>query len=150
MKTERRHELQTNVLADRLARGADVIRPYGKLILGVVLLLLLSVVVASFWSSRQRQRATQGWNEFFAALTTNDESLLEKTAEEYTNTKVEDWAKLVQAEMELAQATDQLMNDPPSAREKLKNAVDSYLGLKESSNPVVQQRATFGLGECRR
>jgi hypothetical protein len=148
MKTERRHELQTNVLADRLARGADAMRPYGKIILGVVLLALLAVVVASFWSTRQRQRATQGWNEFFAGLMAGDESKLEKTAEEYSNTKVEDWAKLVQAEMELGQATDQLMADPPAAREKLSNAVSTYEGLKKSSNPLVQQRATFGLGQA--
>jgi hypothetical protein len=148
MKTERRHELQTNVLADRLARGADVVRPYGKIILGVVLLVLLSVVVLSFWNSRQRQRAMQGWDEFFGAMLTGNESDLEKTASEYQNTPVGDWAKLIQADMDLAQATELLFTDRAAAREKLKDAVEMYQGLRDSKNEVIQQRATFGLAEA--
>ncbi len=33
MKTERRHELQTNVLADSLAHWIEAIKPYGRAIL---------------------------------------------------------------------------------------------------------------------
>ena len=37
MKTERRHELQTNVLADSLARWIDKAKPYSRAALAVLI-----------------------------------------------------------------------------------------------------------------
>jgi hypothetical protein len=149
MKTERRHELQTNVLADRLARGAEAVRPYGKTILGVVLLLLLAIVVLSFWNSQQKQRVVRGWDEFFSAFSSGNEAALETTAKEYSGTPVAGWARLIEADMTLSEATDQLFSNPAEARGKLRDVVDAYQGLiKDSGNVVVEERATFGLAEA--
>jgi hypothetical protein len=148
MKTERRHELQTNVLADRIAKSADTIRPYGKTILGVVLLLLLAVVVLSFWNSQKRQKTVDGWDQFFTALSSGDESALEETASEYGGTSVASWAKLVEADITLSEATAQLFTDKVDAQQKLKAAVDSYQSLRDAGNEVIEQRAAYGLAQA--
>ncbi len=65
MKTERRHELQTNDLAAWLAKEIDRVRPYGKLIGGAILVL---VALALFWTwsaNRARARMSTAWNEFY-------------------------------------------------------------------------------------
>ena len=41
MKTERRHELQTNVLADSLARWIEAVKPYSRAALAVVIALVV-------------------------------------------------------------------------------------------------------------
>ena len=46
MKSERRHELTTNALADWLAGIIERIRPYQTTLLGVVLLAVLLIAVA--------------------------------------------------------------------------------------------------------
>ena len=148
MKTERRHELQTNVLADRLARSAESVRPYGKTILGIVLLLLLAIVVLSFWNSQRRQKTIDGWDQFFTALSDGNESALQQTATDYKGTSVAGWAKLVNADIALSEATAQLFTDKADAVQKLRDTVDSYQTLRDAGNPVIEQRAAFGLAQA--
>ena len=67
MKTERRHELQTNVLADWLGHRTEAIRPYFiYIVMGGVALLVVAIVVtiASNW---QLARSSEGWADYFAA-----------------------------------------------------------------------------------
>ena len=52
MKTERRHELQTNILADWLGHKTEAIRPYFKLILGGIAAVLIVAIVATVASWR--------------------------------------------------------------------------------------------------
>ena len=67
MKTERRHELETNQLADSLGHWADAIRPYANSILVGILAL---VVAAAVYRAQRRTAAetAAAWDEYFAAI----------------------------------------------------------------------------------
>lgn len=89
MKTERRHELQTNVLADWLGRQIEAIRPYTNIIIGVAVVLLVVIGVYSIWSAWSRSAAAQAWTEYFDVTLTDHyvrdkhENIRQKALEAY-------------------------------------------------------------------
>ena len=52
MKTERRHELQTNVLASSLAHWTEAAQPYGKAVLAGVLAIIIALFAWLYISSQ--------------------------------------------------------------------------------------------------
>ncbi len=68
MKTERRHELQHNALADKLTYVIGVIEPYSRAILGVVLAVAALLFVWAYLSVRDQEFAEKGWDSFFQAF----------------------------------------------------------------------------------
>lgn len=61
MKTERRHELKTNDLANWLGQNVDRVRPYSMTILAVVIGVVVLAILWSVWSSRNRQSIEDAW-----------------------------------------------------------------------------------------
>jgi hypothetical protein len=56
MKTERRHELQTNQLADSLAHWIEAVRPYSRAGLALVVAVAVSIFAWGYLSvSNSRQ-----------------------------------------------------------------------------------------------
>ena len=55
MKTERRHELQTNTLADALGQAVDTVKPYSQMAVGAVLAVAVIVLVVKYLSFRRRK-----------------------------------------------------------------------------------------------
>src|SRR5690349_230264 len=103
MKSERRHELQTNELADRLAKYVDDVKPYTKAILGAVIAVVVLFLAYSVWSQQQTTRAGHGWAELFNVVSTNDPfrrdasamaEELEKVAQRNKGTLPGLWAQL--------------------------------------------------------
>ena len=78
MKTQRRHELQTNQLADTIGMYLQKVRPYQKQILyGLVAILLLAGAVL-YLSTQQQARAGASWEDYFSAMVEQrPEALLE-------------------------------------------------------------------------
>ena len=75
MKKNRRHELQTNILADRLGGLITRFRPYIKLT-GIV--ILVAAVIAGGWAWRERaksQKRAAIWQEFLAVSIESASSL---------------------------------------------------------------------------
>ena len=62
MKSERRHELQHNDLAEWILKTYERILPYRNTILGVGLLVVVLLVGMSFWHSQDVAQAGEAWN----------------------------------------------------------------------------------------
>ena len=62
MKSERRHELQHNELAEWLANMAKTIQPYQNWSLTAVLVVLLVVAGYTVWSRKAAAETAQAWN----------------------------------------------------------------------------------------
>jgi hypothetical protein len=151
MKTERRHELQTNVLADSLARWIDKAKPYSRAALAVVIALVAVVFVWGYQSAQGVRRQSEGWSEYYDAMMTRDpRERLEDIVERYAGSSVAHWSRAVLADMQLDSGTDGLFTDRAGARELLQKALENYRSiLKESDDPMLAQRATFGLARAR-
>lgn len=148
MKTERRHELETNVLAQQLGRSIDNVRPYSSTIT-LVLVVGVVVVLAVLYITRQSARsAAEAWTNYYHATADGtDVDLLEQTVKEHPNTPVSDWAQLAIADYSLNRGTALLLRDKSGAKTQLTEAAEQYRELSTNARvDEVRQRALFNLG----
>lgn len=148
MKTERRHELQTNELADWLGEAVDTVKPYVRVVLGIFIACL--VLIAAWWlsSSQSKTKKELGWNRYFRAVEERDEDALEQVAQKLTGTPAGYWSSLLLADRKLNEGTEALFSERAKANEALKDAVDLYQAAAKSDEPLVQQRAAYGLARA--
>jgi tetratricopeptide (TPR) repeat protein len=148
MKTARRHELQTNTLADWLGKEYETVRPYAKTLLGIV---LAAVVLVAFYLVSTRRSAdveAREWTRYFTALDSENPEDLDDLAQaaDLKGTPVGYWANLIVADRAFSQGSSQLFEDRTKANEELSKAVTHYKEAVGGSDPLLRQRALFGLG----
>jgi hypothetical protein len=150
MKTSRRHELQTNALADSLAHWIDRVKPYSRAILAVVVALVVVIFAWGYLSAQRTRQSAEGWNEYFQAIQDRDpREALEGIAARYAGSEVSDFARLTLADLQLKQGTDRLFMQKADARDELRQATEKYRALLgDTRQEELQQRATFGLARA--
>ena len=152
MKTERRHELEENLLAKWLVSVYRKVQPYQNVLWAAVIVVLLVVAVYSWVSRRGAGQAEAAWDEVFGKMESarEDPALLEKVAETYgTTTEPGQWAALLAAEAYLAKTCDSLFQNKTEARDYLNRCRRLFEQLlNESRNEVIRERATFGLARA--
>ena len=150
MKTERRHELKTNQLADSLARWIEVARPYSRAGLALIVAAVALVFAWGYLSAQNSRRDADGWQEYFEAFTSRDpRDTLNDTSERYAGLPAGEWSRLVLADIQLDDGTNKLFIEKKDARDELRQASDKYQSiLLESRHPMMLDRATFGLARA--
>ncbi len=150
MKTERRHELQTNVLADWLGLQIERFEEYGRLIVGVLIAGIVLIGLYSYMRTQSAYRNEQGWQRYFAAMDDmaqkGDAEPLTQLAEspEFSGTPVGEWAVLSLADYHLREGIGQLFTDRPAATKSLRSAVDGYNFIVDrSKSPMLEERARW-------
>ena len=172
MKTERRHELQTNVLADHLGKWIVTMKPYATMI--IIALIAVVVMVATWqitgWVSGSGRGAA--WDEFEAArqklVAADDASsrssatidnsddpamkeaidAIDRVIEKHEGQPVEYWGELLLGNHFQNVGTKLLFHDREKAVDQLKRAADYFRKATESEQPDLKQRAYFGLGQA--
>ncbi|MHB1038032.1 MAG: YfgM family protein [Pirellulales bacterium] len=150
MKTERRHELQTNVLADWLAHEIEKLKPYSKAILGVVVAVLVIFGASIYLRSRASAKQEEGWDLYFSAsMPTPDPQKLMEVGDEHPSSSVGYWSRLLAADVQLSQGTTKMFNDRAAARVELNKAIENYQSVLDSARePLFVDRARFGLARA--
>lgn len=152
MKTERRHELQTNVLAHSLARWIEAAKPYSRAGTAILIALVVALFAWAYLSTQSSRRQADGWNEYFDAMggrNPDPRDLLYDISSRYTGTIVAQWSRLTLADFQLDQGTGRLLQDRKMAREELREASEKYQALLlEATQPTILQRATYGLARA--
>ena len=149
MKTQRRHELQTNVLADWLGHQIEQIRPYSKLLLGAAAVIAVVAILATYLRNDQAARLSAGWSDFYSASFAQSPNDLHDVAKQHAGTEASLWALLAEADLALARGLGELYTDRESAQKSLRRAEDSYELVKNSGNNQLNllQAAQFGLAQ---
>jgi len=152
MKTERRHELATNELADWLGDAIERIKPYSTAITGTVLACVVLVAAYAVWSRQSTAKVVESWGRYFAALDEGNEGgadSLKNVADEFATTPAGQWSRLSLADSMLGKGVQELFDDRDAAEESLKEAVAGYTSVIEHAPPdsLLAERATFGLAE---
>lgn len=150
MKTERRHELQKNQLADSLAHWIEAVKPYSRAALALVVAAVVAIFAWGYLSNQNSRRAAEGWNAYFSAISSRDpRPELTDIAARYAGTDVSTWARLTLADIQLDDGTARLFVEKKDARDELRKASELYRAvLLDSREPMVQDRATFGLARA--
>lgn len=150
MKTERRHELQTNKLADWLGNHLEQLRPHGKKILAFAI-LGAAVIVTGVMIAKDRQAATaMAWNDFYIAQAGRDREALANVAKSHSGTVVALWAKQSQGDVDLTDGISALYIDRDDAFRSLDDAKQAYTEVvnKGSAYPELMRHSLFGLAQA--
>ena len=149
MKTERRHDLETNYLARKLAAGIECIKPYSSVTTVVVVGLIAVVGGWFFLRSQATGREAAAWNEYFLATVnaSTDPAKLRETAQHHNGSSVAYWANLALADSQLLAGTEALFSDKTLAKKSLNDALATYRKVVESSGAAdpIRERARFGM-----
>jgi tetratricopeptide (TPR) repeat protein len=149
MKSERRHELEQNELADWIAKSGERIKPYQNVILGAVILVAAGIIAYSLWTRQAQAQRDAGWDRYYGALNTGEPGELEDLVEHYPGTTMANWAATVAGDLRLANATGLLFTDKASAQQNITKAIDLYKQvLEKSRDSMLRERATFGLAQA--
>lgn len=154
MKSERRHELQTNELADWVGKRLEAYGPHlktaGAVVLAIAALGLAYVVV----SQRQTAAAGQSWEAYFRALLLREPeemgATLEKVAVSEGATLPGLWARQTEADVDLENGSRKLFRDRDEALSDLARAEKNYLEVEKTATayPELLERCRYGLAQA--
>lgn len=149
MKSERRHELQHNALADTIGDWTVKLKPFARMIAGAVVLLFVLGIAVAWVTGQSERKVAEGWDEYYDAVNSADRTRLTEIAEKFAGTSVAPWARIVAADIALNEGTGQLFSNKTQGRELLRQAVDNYQTVfAEGFDETLKQRALFGLGRA--
>ncbi|MFM7108505.1 MAG: tetratricopeptide repeat protein [Planctomycetaceae bacterium] len=150
MQPTRRHELETNGLADSMAALVERVRPHLN---AIGLVAALAVIALAGWSLVQSRRSAareESWDACSAAFSPWQPNVLQDVTERYAGTPAAQWALLILADADLDTGSRTLVADRQQAEQRLRAAEARYSAVLASAPlEVVGARATFGLAKAR-
>ena len=151
MKTERRHDLETNSLAIKLANWIESIKPYTNTLLGVAAALVAVTAISSMMNSRSAATEESAWAAYAEAKNSSDpelENLRKLTeSEEFAGTRMQEWAHLTWADRQVLVAARIYLRDRGAAEDRLRGARGIYETFAaDARDEQIRDRSHFGLG----
>ncbi len=147
MKSQKRHELQTNELADHLGRYMQAIKPHQNLVLfGVVAVVV--IVGGVVWMNNQRiAKASASWSDYFVAMSEQRPDALEDVAQFHEGSSAAWWALQSAGDYKLTSGAQKMFENRDEAKTDLKDAEKHFKDVEQgaTSNPELVRRARFGL-----
>ena len=158
MKSERRHELEKNDLADRLAKGIETIKPYQNAILAAILVVVVVTGSYGWWVRRSTAQTEGAWDTFYQAMGKMssgpagfDDAMSEfdDIIAEHPNTHLAHWTAVVAGDLRLELGCNQLFISKPDANQQLRQAIELFDKVRtETRVATLRRRATFGLARA--
>jgi len=148
MKSERRHELKHNELADWLGERMQAFQPHATAVLLGAALLFAAVIGSIWYFGGENQAAATGWSKYFSAINDREPAaVLAKLASEKSGSKAELWSYQAMGDMQLGQGAAMLHSDRTEAQKLLQQAEASYKQVENATDPMLRARARLGLAK---
>lgn len=149
MKSDRRHELQKNELADRLASGIESTRSYLPVILGGLGLLVVASIAWGIYSSYTKSQASVAWTEFYFNLTRGDADSFVDLAQDHTGSSAAIWARQIAGDNYLQRGISTLYSNKADAKELIGKAIKAFEEVnQQASNTDLRTKALMGLAQA--
>ena len=150
MKTERRHELQQNTLADWLGRQIVWAEQNVRLIIIGLVGVVIGAGLIAYWNNSRAERRQEAWSDYLGAMESRDSvgqtKALESVANNASDLPPGQMADILLADIALNQGIDQLKTDRAAAEKKLNEAKKRYSDARNAaSDQNLKDRATLGL-----
>jgi tetratricopeptide (TPR) repeat protein len=150
MRSERRHELEENELAESTGALMERVRPHLRTL---AFAALAAVGAAAAWSLISAQKIAareRSWDECMAAMAQGDVDRLAEVIRRHPDTSAARWSQMLLAESAIAEGSQQLFGDPARGRTRLEQAEQIYTEiLAGRPSGLVAERAVFGLAKAR-
>ncbi len=149
MKSERRHELQTNYLADHLGTAVESSRPFA---IWVVIGIAAAVVVAvgyGLYSAQAARASASAWGDYYFNIGTGDAEAFQQIGKDHPQTTAAQWGLQSWADNQLMVGLDQLYTNRKEAEASIEQAIEGYQQIiKQTYEPELSMRASLGLGQA--
>jgi hypothetical protein len=148
MKSAHRHELETNVLAQRLDVFIERAKPYAATAAGIVVALVVIMFVWSYVSGSSASRQGEAWDAYHRGVASVPPNLdqLRRSAEEYPGTKMQQLADVTWADGQVWTAARDYIYNRDAAMEALRRATSAYQGILQTSRDErLLTRAHLGM-----
>ncbi|MEO8271127.1 MAG: hypothetical protein ABI557_15505 [Aureliella sp.] len=149
MKSERRHELQKNELADRLAGGIESTRSFLPAILGGLVILAIGAIGWGLYSGYSKSQASAAWTEFYFNLTGGEASSFVDLADDHPGSAAAGWARQFAGDNYLQRGIGSMYSNRVEAKELLGKAIDAFEEVDQAaSNSELRSKALLGLAQA--
>jgi hypothetical protein len=147
MKSEHRHDLETNWLAHHIAGWIEQLKPHSTKLLILAAIVASLLLVVSISSSVNALKNKDAWEAYALALNTTDPEFmqLQRVAEEYPGTTMQEWAYATWADRHLLIASSRYLVDRDAAKDRLRSVQGIYESIIHAGDPQVRARAHLGL-----
>lgn len=147
MKTDRRHELQTNDLAAWLSNLIEKYRSQAGLIGGIAILAAVAWLLTSYMSASAQKASAGAWSSYFQAAETGTAEQFDAVASSYGDTAAGQWARFSSANGAVAQATELAFTDREEAKAKLSKARKTLDSLANTNDTMLRQRVMIATAQ---
>jgi len=144
MKSEHRHELQTNDLSKLTRKGVEFVEEHALKITAVICVLAVGIAAYRVLSSQAASRQQTAWYEYTMANSPDGYAEVAKM-EAIKGTEAADWALLMSAEGRLPTGIQMMFIDRTNGLLELEQARDDFNTLKDHKDATIRERALFGL-----
>ncbi len=149
MKSERRHELQTNYLADHLGSAVASGKPYATYVIGGIVVALFAALAYGIYSSQVAKAGAAAWGDYYFNIGSGDAEIFQQVAQDHSGTVAAHWAKQAWADNKLLEGLDQLYTDRKAAEGTITKAIEAYEDvLSKSYEADLKNRAAMGLAQA--
>lgn len=151
MKSKRRHDLQTNQLADWIGKKIEKVKPYSNLIVLGTLVALVVIVGVVFLINRRNSQAARDWGLYTiqANMREPDPAELTKVAQSDPDSPPHLWALQAAADAQSSKGIELLYTEREKGMKELDRARKTYETILErvDDDPLLQRRARYGLAK---
>lgn len=148
MKSERRHELETNELADWLGHATERVQPYLKTILAGVLVAVLVLAGRALMAGNSQKQRDESWTALFGSMKLRDPDAVRDVAKLYPRTTAAPWAYQTAGDLGLEKGANQLLMDREAGKKFLLAAADDYQSaFRSAKDDMLRQKALLGLAQ---
>jgi len=147
MKSEHRHELQTNDLSKLTQKGVRFVEEHAMKITIVICVITVAIAGYRIYATQAASTSANAWYDFSTARSPDDFATIAEN-DRVKGTVAADWAILLGAEGRLSQAIQGMFTDRANAVTELTAARDNFQKLVDNRDKMIKQRAIFGLGRA--
>jgi predicted negative regulator of RcsB-dependent stress response len=151
MKSQHRHELETNVLAKKLDVAVERFRPYASTIACVIVAVVVVMFLWSYFARSSTSWQSQAWDAYNQAVTeaVPDTERLRQTAQEHPGSKMQQMADVTWADSQVWIAARDYIYNRPAAMDAITKALSAYQAVIQSSDDErLVNRARLGLARA--
>jgi hypothetical protein len=160
MKSEQRHELEKNILADRIGTGIQAARPILPIILGGLAILVIGAFAWGLYSAGAQNRTAVAWTDYYFNLTTSNDpaSYFDLTARDadafldvadrFPTSPAAAWAQQSAGSRFLEQGIEALYRNRAEGETLLNQAIEAFSNAANSNQPALRTQAHYGLGRA--
>jgi predicted negative regulator of RcsB-dependent stress response len=148
MKSQHRHELETNWLAKRLNVVIEQSRPYASTVAGIAVAVVLAILAWTYFAGSSSVRHSEAWNSFNEAVLERqpDVERLRVLAEEHPGTTMQQLSDVTWADSQVWLAARNYLYDRTGSMEALEKATSRYQSvLGTSKDERLLNRAQLGM-----